>query len=242
MSSTYGGDRPPDNHGNPPTHWNASPQWSGPWVQQPPQAPPPPTGQRPLGYGPPLTWVAPVPVYPYAHWGRRVGAYLIDFAPSYLAMIPFYVGYVMYIVQLYVTAWDVLDGDQMVTHWFLDDALIWMGVGAALLVPALIWQWYNRWLTAGRTGQSLGKRVLKVKLLAEISGQPIGPTNAFLRDLAHILDGAVYIGYLWPLWDRKRQTFADQIMKTVVTDLRANDTSVFTAAESGRPSSGSRHW
>jgi hypothetical protein len=24
------------------------------------------------------------------------------------------------------------------------------------------------------------------------------------------------VGYLWPLWDEKRQTFADQIMKTTV--------------------------
>jgi hypothetical protein len=26
------------------------------------------------------------------------------------------------------------------------------------------------------------------------------------------------MGYLWPLWDDKRQTFADQVMKTVVID------------------------
>jgi uncharacterized RDD family membrane protein YckC len=64
----------------------------------------------------------------------------------------------------------------------------------------------------------MGKRVLKTKLVAEVNGQPIGAVNAFLRDLLHILDGAAYIGYLWPLWDAKRQTFADMIMKTVVVD------------------------
>jgi hypothetical protein len=26
------------------------------------------------------------------------------------------------------------------------------------------------------------------------------------------------VGYLWPLWDDKRQTFADQVMKTVVIE------------------------
>jgi hypothetical protein len=26
---------------------------------------------------------------------------------------------------------------------------------------------------------------------------------------------ACYVGYLWPLWDNKRQTFADKIMGTV---------------------------
>ncbi len=57
-------------------------------------------------------------------------------------------------------------------------------------------------------------------LIGEPTGQPIGPLNAFLRDLVHILDGIAYIGYLWPLWDEKRQTFADKLMKTVVIDDR----------------------
>jgi len=25
-----------------------------------------------------------------------------------------------------------------------------------------------------------------------------------------------YLGWFWPIWDRKRQTFADKIMRTVV--------------------------
>ena len=87
-----------------------------------------------------------------------------------------------------------------------------------LMLIAFGWHWYNRWLIAGRTGQSMGKRVLETKLVAEVNGQPIGAVNAFLRDLLHILDGIAYIGYLWPLWDAKRQTFADMIMKTVVVD------------------------
>jgi uncharacterized RDD family membrane protein YckC len=41
---------------------------------------------------------------------------------------------------------------------------------------------------------------------------------AFVRDLAHFLDGIFYIGYLWPLWDPKRQTFADKVCSTVVLE------------------------
>ena len=33
-------------------------------------------------------------------WLRRVGGYLIDFAPAYLAQIPFWIGYVMFYVRL----------------------------------------------------------------------------------------------------------------------------------------------
>lgn len=49
--------------------------------------PAPPTAPPPVRVPP--VWVPPVPVYPYAHWGRRVGAFLIDVAPVYLAMVPF---------------------------------------------------------------------------------------------------------------------------------------------------------
>ncbi|MDX2359147.1 RDD family protein, partial [Dietzia sp. PP-33] len=59
---------------------------------------------------------------------------------------------------------------------------------------------------------------LKIKLVGDPTGAPIGPLNAFLRDIVHIVDGLAYIGYLWPLWDEKRQTFADKLMGTIVVD------------------------
>ena len=40
---------------------------------------------------------------------------------------------------------------------------------------------------------------------------------AFLRDLAHFVDAVIcYVGFLFPLWDSKRQTLADKIVSTVV--------------------------
>ena len=71
-------------------------------------------------------------------------------------------------------------------------------------------------MIAGRTGQSIGKRVTKIKLIGEGSNAPIGPGNACIRDLVHLLDALTVAGYLWPLWDGRRQTFADKIMKTIV--------------------------
>ena len=78
-----------------------------------------------------------------------------------------------------------------------------MSIGFVLMLIAFGWQWYNRWLIAGRTGQSMGKRVLSTKLVAEVNGQPIGAVNAFLRDLLHILDGIAYLGFLRPLVGRE---------------------------------------
>lgn len=201
----------------PPAQPGYPPQAYAPQGYPPPQAYPPPQGLA--GYASPPVWVPPVPVYPYAPWGRRVGAYLIDFAPAYVAMIPFWVGYVLFYVRaIQVTAGDPAGSSAGLFGELVRPALVWMIIGFALMLIAFGWQWYNRWLIAGRTGQSMGKRVLKTKLVAEVNGQPIGAVNAFLRDLLHILDGAAYIGYLWPLWDTKRQTFSDMIMKTVVVD------------------------
>ncbi|MGI9123797.1 MAG: RDD family protein, partial [Mycobacterium sp.] len=56
---------------------------------------------------------------------------------------------------------------------------------------------------------------MKFRVVGESTGQPIGFGASVLRQLAHILDSFCSIGYLWPLWDAKRQTFADKIMHTV---------------------------
>ena len=45
----------------------------------------------------------------------------------------------------------------------------------------------------------------------------MGAGLCFVRQLAHFVDSLVcYLGWLWPLWDRRNQTFADKIMNTVV--------------------------
>lgn len=94
-------------------------------------------------------------------------------------------------------------------------------ISVALLVigwlVGLGWSIYNRWYLGGTTGQSIGKKALNIRLVSEESGQPIGMLMAFVRDICHIVDTIIcYIGYLFPLWDAKRQTIADKIVKTVV--------------------------
>jgi len=215
MSSNHE-DGPSAQPGYPPAAYAPQPSYS---TQQPYAAYPYPPAHGTVGYAPPPIWVPPVSVYPYAHWGRRVRAYLIDFAPAYVAMIPFWIGYVLFYVRvIQVTAGGATGSSAGLFGELVRPALVWMSVGFVLLLIAFGWQWYNRWLIAGRTGQSMGKRVLSIKLVAEVNGQPIGAVNAFLRDLLHILDGVACLGYLWPLWDAKRQTFADMIMKTSVFD------------------------
>ena len=79
---------------------------------------------------------------------------------------------------------------------------------------------YNRLVLQGQTGQSWGKKALGLKLVTADSGQPVGVGKALLREITHILDALpCYLGYLWPLWDDKKQTFADKINSTYVVKL-----------------------
>ncbi|MFJ7215267.1 RDD family protein [Amycolatopsis sp. NPDC098790] len=165
---------------------------------QPGQAPPPygqPYGQQ-APFGQPGTpFGAP---QNYANWGQRAGALLIDQAP---------------VIVIYLLA----------VILFVSGAY---GLGGALYglgaLAGIGWAVYNRWIQQGNTGQSLGKRILGIKLISEQTGQPVGAGSAFLRDLCHIADGAAcYIGFLWPLWDDKSQTFADKIVSTVVVQADA---------------------
>jgi uncharacterized RDD family membrane protein YckC len=155
--------------------------------------PPPNYGDVPPGgYGnmpPPPPGYGGAPTYTYANWGQRVGAALIDAAPGIVLSI-------------------------------INSAIGSVAVSLLISLISLGITIYNRWYLGGTTGQSWGKMVLKLKLIGESTGQPIGMGMAFVRDIAHILDALpCFIGYLWPLWDAKRQTFADKIMNTVVVPV-----------------------
>jgi uncharacterized RDD family membrane protein YckC len=133
-----------------------------------------------------------------ANWPQRVGAYLIDYL---IAAIP------AFLAVLLFSGTD--PGETPSTG---------AGVVAFLLYLVSLGIWiYNRAILQGRTGQSWGKQVLNQRLVRMADGQPMGAGMCFLRDLLHILDALVcYLGYLWPIWDARRQTFSDKIMNTVV--------------------------
>lgn len=73
---------------------------------------------------------------------------------------------------------------------------------------------WNSCYRQGTTGQSVGRQGAATMLVAMKTGQPIGFGRAVLRQLCHSLE--FFVGYLWPLWDANRQTFADKIAGTVV--------------------------
>ena len=188
-----------------PGWWQAS---DGKWYppeQAPGAAVPTPPATAPPGYNPapviPPGYTAPaafgsMPGAPgqLAEWGTRVGATLIDG----LALAAIYVvGLILGLILGSISS----------------------ALGAIVLIlvylAALVGGLYFSYLT-GETGQSPGKRILGIKVVNEATGQPIGGGNGIARYFIHILDGFCLIGYLFPLWDAKKQTFADKIQTTVV--------------------------
>ena len=69
----------------------------------------------------------------------------------------------------------------------------------------------------GTTGQSLGQKVVSIKLVDESTGGGIDFVRAFIRWLVSIVSGIVILlGYLWMLWDPKNQTWHDKAARTLV--------------------------
>ncbi|MBV9416781.1 MAG: RDD family protein [Solirubrobacterales bacterium] len=76
---------------------------------------------------------------------------------------------------------------------------------------------YYTCLEGGRRGQTLGKRVLRIRVVDINTGESIGYNRAAVRYLGSILSAlAIYIGYLWMLWDAERQTWHDKFVHSVV--------------------------
>jgi uncharacterized RDD family membrane protein YckC len=89
--------------------------------------------------------------------------------------------------------------------------------GLGLLLAATAFSAWQMCSLQGRTGQTWGKKWVGILLVQESTLGPIGTRRAALRLLAHGIDAALLgVGYLWPLWDPKCQTFADQLFTTVV--------------------------
>ena len=119
---------------------------------------------------------------------------------------------------------------------FALDVLFGVGVVAVLFLVALTsplygWLWWlsivvgglvfllialNRLLAPAITGWSLGRALFGIAVVRRGGDRP-GPWLLLARDVAHLLDtAALFIGWLWPLWDSRHRTFADLLLRTEV--------------------------
>lgn len=190
----------------------------------PPGFPPgdtPPWGGYPAPTGPPpafgahsaVPYPTSLPKSAYTPWLTRVAAYLIDLVPVALLAA------VGQGIQ-FATAANSCITDQTDSGYSLacSSHPSTLGVAASLVfgMLAVVFALWNYGYRQGITGSSIGKSVMRFKVVDEATDRPIGFGRSVLRQFAHIIDGLLCnIGYLFPLWDAKRQTIADKIMSTV---------------------------
>lgn len=216
------GNYPPPPPGGYPPAGNYPPPPPGSYPPPPPgNYPPPPPGNYPPpapGYGsygvPAGSPVGQLPPEAYTSWLTRVGAYFIDFIPVL----------VLYGIPSMI-AGTTANKECVTTSAGFACTVTPSSAGAALMfvgwLAALGYGIWNFGYRQGVTGSSIGKSVMKFKVVSEATGQPIGFGMSIVRQLAHIVDGLILgIGYLFPLWDAKRQTLADKIMTTVCLPIR----------------------
>ena len=85
------------------------------------------------------------------------------------------------------------------------------------IVAILLTLGYYTYFEGSGSGQTVGKKLLGIRVIDFSAGGPIGYGRGFVRQLARILSGLVcYLGYLWMLWDREKQTWHDKLATTVV--------------------------
>ncbi len=133
---------------------------------------------------------------PLASWPARAGALCLDILLG-----------VGVIAVLTLLAYSALTVSQ--PSW------LWLAyvIAAAVVFAAMA---VNRVLLPAITGWSLGRAVLGIRVLQR-DGTPAGIVRLAVRDIAHLLDtAALFVGWLWPLWDSRRRTFADLLLRTEV--------------------------
>ncbi|OBK78862.1 RDD family protein [Mycobacterium sp. 1164985.4] len=198
------------------------PQPPGDYPPPPPGGyPPPPQGDgtppTATGYPPPAQPVQALPKEAYTSWFTRVLAWLIDSIPIFIL---WGIGYALLLGTRETAC--ITDVSEYELGEFCATGASTVGqlavtITSILVLAYVIWNYGYR---QGTTGSSIGKSMLKFKVVGEKIGQPIGFGMSVVRQLAHIIDAAIcYVGYLFPLWDAKRQTIADKLIGTVCLPL-----------------------
>jgi uncharacterized RDD family membrane protein YckC len=210
---------------------------SGPPPDELPGYPPPvhPPGYPPPGYPPQWPGYRPPPPPPLAPGGRplaeftdRLLAYLIDYAiltaASLIVIIPAIILWsTLLFRQLEVAPDGTLRNEPDPGALFLT----FFGVLFAVILLGMVIQYIYRVEMMWRTGQTVGKRVMKIRVV------PLDPAESLTRGMAakrfliesvagsfvpyfYLLDG------LWQLWDQPyRQCLHDKWPQTTVVKVTA---------------------
>ena len=151
----------------------------------------------------------PVILGRYAGFFSRAAAYGLD------RLISFGIAFViMLVIEFFLNLFGV---DQWLEN-LSEDSTVNAAVAlllSALVINLLVSIGYNIgfWVLSGQTP---GKRVLGVRVMRK-DGTRLTLGNALLRQVGYWISAIFYLGFLWILFDNKRQGFHDKLAGTIVT-------------------------
>jgi uncharacterized RDD family membrane protein YckC len=178
--------------GTPPPPPPENPQGSSPsWSSQPP----PPPGQQP--YGDPGG-------QPYGAPGGQ--AYGAAGGPPPDALAGFWIRF----------AGALIDGVLLGAIGSMLGGILGTGTGGGGL-GFLLGAAYFTYMHASAAGQTIGQKILNIRVADVDNGGTLDYGRAFLRFLMSYVSGlALLIGYLWMLWDPQNQTWHDKVARSLV--------------------------
>jgi uncharacterized RDD family membrane protein YckC len=95
-----------------------------------------------------------------------------------------------------------------------------IGPTAGGLIGLAIGIGYFGYLEGSASGQTIGKRIVGIRVIDFGSGGPIGFGRAVIRYFGRIVSFiACLLGYFWMLWDKERQTWHDKFANDVVVPV-----------------------
>jgi len=190
----------------------------------PPSAAPPPPPPPAFGSEPPPGYQAygtPPPPVEYAGFGARLGGYLIDGIIMFLFFVPALIALVAGPTEIEPCSVDesgnITIGEEInaLCEGPTNGTLAVSGLLALIGVAGVFV--YQAKLLGGPTGATVGMRAVGIKAVVADTGGPLGTGKAIGRFLfASFISGFLYLGYLWMLWDGRKQTWQDKVVSSIV--------------------------
>jgi uncharacterized RDD family membrane protein YckC len=143
---------------------------------------------------------------------RRVVAYGIDKVILQIFFI------ILFIAGLLIQGgnqsdWYEIDMD--LSYRFPDMGVFWIYYLIALFLDMVYFTWFH-----GSVGQTPGKMLLGLRVV-QVTGEPMTFGLAFLRWTGYLISKlAVYLGFIWIAFDRRKQGWHDKIAGTVVVMVK----------------------
>lgn len=172
----------------------------------PPPPPPPSWGQQPPGF----PAYSAGPSANYAGFAARLGAVIVDGIVGAIFSLP---AILLLFAGPKSTGTCTVDGESTLCRVpSLGTVLLTLVLGFTLTIVYVVV--YCRKVAAG---QSWGHKAMGIRIVDANTGASISAGRVFGRQLSRIVSGFIcYLGYLWMLWDGRKQTWHDKIVGTVV--------------------------